>query len=134
MWQSFHWKNWIQKFLTCQCLKMKQVSKLRTLIIVHVQITKWLICKLIFFKKKLNKFLKMSSYFWLLSLILVYHKYSPETLKYSAFEIQVISTSAIKCWGDFRIFQCAWKCISKKYCPRLSRNLCILFCQWLQHT
>ena len=41
---------------------MKPVSKLQTLIILYMQITKMTS----FFKKKLNKFLKMSSYFWLL--------------------------------------------------------------------
>ena len=44
----------------------------------------------------------------------------------SAFKIQVLSTSAIKCRGDFRNFQFASEIRRQKNCRRLSRNLCIL--------
>ena len=50
-----------------------------------------------------------------------------------AFEIQVLSTSAIKCHGDLRIFQLAEAICRQKICQRLSRNLCISHRQWLWH-
>ena len=52
----------------------------------------------------------------------------------AAFEIQVLSTSIIKCRGDFRIFQFASEIRRQKYCQRLSRNLCILRPKWLRYT
>ena len=53
---------------------------------------------------------------------------------YSVFKIQVVTTSAIKCWGNFRIFQFASAIHWQKNWQRLSRNLCILCRQWLWHT
>ena len=51
------------------------------------------------------------------------------------FEIQVLSTSAIKCRSKFRIFQFASAmCQQKKNCRKLIRNLCISCRQWLRRT
>ena len=52
----------------------------------------------------------------------------------SDFEIQVLSTSAIKSQGNFRIFRFASVICWQKSCQRLSRNLCIFRQQWLRHT
>ena len=41
------------------------------------------------------------------------------------YEIEVLSTSAIKCQGKIRIFQFAWAIRRQKNCQRLSRNLCL---------
>ena len=45
---------------------------------------------------------------------------------FAASKIQVLNTSTIKCWGDFRSF--------KKNCRKFSRNLCILRRQWPRQT
>ena len=52
----------------------------------------------------------------------------------AAFEIQVLSKSAIKCQRKFRIFQFALATRWQKNCQRLTRNLCISNQQWLHHT
>ena len=44
----------------------------------------------------------------------------------TAFEIQVLIMSAVKCWGDFRIFQFASAIRRQKNYRRLRRNLCTL--------
>ena len=51
----------------------------------------------------------------------------------TAFKIQVLSTTAIKCWGSFRILKFVSALRPQKNCQRLSRNLCILRQQWFQH-
>ena len=48
----------------------------------------------------------------------------------SAFEIQVLSTLAIKRQGDIKIFQFASAMRRDKNGRRLNRNLCILRQQW----
>ena len=53
----------------------------------------------------------------------------------SAFEIQVLGKSAIKCRGNFRTLQFASGIRrQKKNCQRLSTNLCTLRWEWLRHT
>ena len=54
----------------------------------------------------------------------------------TAFKIQVLSTSATKCRGDFKIFQFASAIRRQKmpFCCRLNRSLCILNRQWRRHT
>ena len=52
----------------------------------------------------------------------------------AAFEIQVLSKSAIKCQRKFRIFQFALATRWQKNRQRLTRNLCISNQQWLHHT
>ena len=46
----------------------------------------------------------------------------------------VKSTSAIKCLGNFRNFQFISEIHWQKNCQRFSRNLCMLYRQWLRHT
>ena len=53
----------------------------------------------------------------------------------SAFEIQVLGKSAIKCRGNFRTLQFASGIRrQKKNCQRLSTNLCTFRWEWLRHT
>ena len=52
----------------------------------------------------------------------------------TAFKIQVLSMLAIKCWGDFRIFNLLRQYIGKKTAEDSSINLCILRQQWFWHT
>ena len=52
----------------------------------------------------------------------------------SAFKNQVLSPSAIKYRGKFRIFQFASAMLRQKNCQRLSRNICISRRKWLRHT
>ena len=52
----------------------------------------------------------------------------------TAFKIQVLSMLAIKCWGDFRIFNLLRQYIGKKTAEDSSINLCILLQQWFWHT
>ena len=59
---------------------------------------------------------------------------SPQPFQFSAFEIQVLRTSEIKCQGDCRIFLFPSATRRQKNCRRLSTNLCILCRQWLRHT
>ena len=61
-------------------------------------------------------------------------KYHQGNLSKAAFEIQVLSTLAIKCRGGFKMFQFTWGIRQQKHCQRLSRNHCILRWQWLSHT
>ena len=52
----------------------------------------------------------------------------------TTFEIQVLSTSAIKCRGNFQIFHFALAIHQQKNCWILDKNLCILCQQWLAST
>ena len=52
----------------------------------------------------------------------------------TAFEIQVLSMSAIKCGGNFQIFHFALAIRQQKNCWILDKNLCILRQQWLAST
>ena len=52
----------------------------------------------------------------------------------TTFEIQVLSTSAIKCRGNFQIFHFALAIRQQKNCWILDKNLCILCQQWLAST
>ena len=52
----------------------------------------------------------------------------------TTFEIQVLSTSAIKCRGNFQIFHFALAIRQQKNCRILDKNLCILCQQWLAST
>ena len=52
----------------------------------------------------------------------------------SKFKIQVLSTSAKICWGDFRIFQFVLAMHWQKRTAEFSRKLCILNQLWLRHT
>ena len=52
----------------------------------------------------------------------------------SAFKIQVLSMSAIKCQGKFQNFHFSSAIRRQKSCQRVNRNLCILCWQLLQHS
>ena len=53
--------------------------------------------------------------------------------RYLAFEIQVLSTSAIKAKANSELFSLPQQCVGKN-CRRLSWSLCISRQQWLRHT
>ena len=62
-------------------------------------------------------------------LLLTFALLSPSLFPHTAFEIQVLTISTVKCQGDFRIFQFALA-----NCQTVSRNLCITGPQWLWNT